>query len=96
MVLDDGVDHQPAFRIGRADELEAEALPGGARAAVAGDDIVRLDRRRAGRRRDRERHALRVLDEIGRLMFEGDPDRRESCEALEQDPLEVGLVERAE
>ena len=29
-------------------------------------------------------------------MFEGDPDRRESREALEQDPLEVGLVEGAE
>ena len=29
-------------------------------------------------------------------MLEGDPDRRESREALEQDPLEVGLVEGAE
>ena len=29
-------------------------------------------------------------------MLEGDPDRRESREALQQDPLEVGLVEGAE
>ena len=29
-------------------------------------------------------------------MLEGDLDRRESSEALQQDPLEVGLVEGAE
>src|SRR5271166_1311371 len=74
VILDDRVDHQPALRIGRADELEAKALPRRAGAAVASDDVVRLDRRRAGWRRDGERHTLGVLDEVGRLMFEGDPD----------------------
>ena len=77
VILDVRVDHQPALRIGRADEPDAEALPRRACAAVAGDDVVRFDRRRARWRPDRERDALRVLNEIGRLVPEGDPDRRE-------------------
>src|SRR5208282_5622434 len=90
------VDHQPALRIGRADELDDEALPRGTRAAVAGDDVVRFNRGRARWRPDRERNAVRVLNEVGRLMAEGDPDRRESRKPPEQRPLEVGLVECAE
>src|SRR5208282_3593212 len=80
VILDVRVDHQPALRIGRADEPDAEALARGTRAAVAGDRIVRFDCGRARWRRDRERDAVRVQNEVGRLVPEGDPDRREPRE----------------
>ena len=96
VVLDDGVDDQPALRVSRADQLDAEPFPDAARSPVAGDDIGRPDFALSVGGRDRHRHALLVLFEGADGVLEGDADGAEAYEALEQDPLKFRLIEGAE
>ena len=49
VIWDDRIDDEPALRIGRAHEFDAEPLPDAAGSPVAGDDISRANFQRSPR-----------------------------------------------
>jgi hypothetical protein len=93
VALDDGIDHQPALGISRADEPGAEQIADPTRAAVAANDEFSPQRARALAGFDRQHGLVTTLHQIGDGVPEQHPDIVEPRQTPEQNPLELRLVE---